>query len=632
MHGYVTRSVRLVAVPMLLAGVVAGIAPVTAAAAKSSSTAPAASFTVTGQLSGVAATSARNAWAVGYTGTTSTKTLIVHWNGKTWKRVSTPRPVRGELTAVTATSARNAWAVGYSGSAPSKTLILHWNGKAWKRVPSPSPRTSRLDGVTATSARSAWAVGGTTSGTLILRWNGQTWKRVPSPSGLNTFFRRRGCRLGPQCLGGRRSARQPAPCRSSSHWNGTAWKLARSPISGRFAFLNGMAAASARSVWVVGSNFNTGKLLSMHWNGTAWKRVPTPNPGFGELRAVDTASGGRAWAVGVVGGKTLTLHWNGKAWKRIPSPSPAGGGSLVSAAAVSARSAWAVGFSGSVHVRTLSCAGTAPPGSDQSLATRATVRKRGSSDARVQHAFGPARRGAAAAGGGGRRGHARHVGRGPDAVRSPGGFFLHPRPAGRRRRRLHSQRLGGRLHRQQDADRALERHRVEAGVQPEPRAAQSLRGGRRLRAPRLGGRSTGGKTLILRWNGTSWKRVSSPSPGAFSNLFGVTAVSARSAWAVGSTFTSTGGKTLILRWNGKTWKRVSSPSGSLSAVAATSARNAWAVGATGSKTLILRWNGKTWKRVHSPTPESAVACLGWPLPPRIVHGRWATPASTTSAQ
>ena len=62
------------------------------------------------------------------------------------------------------------------------------------------------------------------------------------------------------------------------------------------------------------------------------------------------------------------------------------------------------------------------------------------------------------------------------------------------------------------------------------------------------------KTLTVRWNGTAWKRVPSPSPGTEAALHGVAAVSASSAWAVGSTDTSAGNKTLILRWNGKTWK------------------------------------------------------------------------------
>lgn len=43
--------------------------------------------------------------------------------------------------------------------------------------------------------------------------------------------------------------------------------------------------------------------------------------------------------------------------------------------------------------------------------------------------------------------------------------------------------------------------------------------------------------------------------------------------------------------------------GLLSGVAATSATNAWAVGATkAGKTLIERWNGSAWKQVTTPTP------------------------------
>ncbi len=74
-------------------------------------------------LAGVAATSARNAWAVGSQGN---HTLILHWDGRAWKRARRPR-IAGVLDSVAATSARNAWAVGAIGS---KTLILHWNGRA----------------------------------------------------------------------------------------------------------------------------------------------------------------------------------------------------------------------------------------------------------------------------------------------------------------------------------------------------------------------------------------------------------------------------------------------------------------------------------------------------------------------
>jgi hypothetical protein len=66
-----------------------------------------------------------------------------------------------------------------------------------------------------------------------------------------------------------------------------------------------------------------------------------------------------------------------------------------------------------------------------------------------------------------------------------------------------------------------------------------------------------GKTLILRWNGTAWRRVPSPAP-ASAALSDVAVISERSAWAVG--YTNAGnGDTVIMRWNGTTWKASTSP-------------------------------------------------------------------------
>ena len=107
----------------------------------------------------MAATSGNNAWAVG--NTNSGKTLTVHWNGTAWTHI--PSPSLGDyssLSGVTATSASNAWAVGYglSNTGAGKTLILQWNGTTWTQVPSPSPGPyASLSGVAATSTSDAWA-------------------------------------------------------------------------------------------------------------------------------------------------------------------------------------------------------------------------------------------------------------------------------------------------------------------------------------------------------------------------------------------------------------------------------------------------------------------------------------------
>ena len=51
--------------------------------------------------------------------------------------------IAGQLHGVSADSATDAWAVGFSETNPNprQTLIVHWNGTAWWRVPQPSPGT-----------------------------------------------------------------------------------------------------------------------------------------------------------------------------------------------------------------------------------------------------------------------------------------------------------------------------------------------------------------------------------------------------------------------------------------------------------------------------------------------------------
>jgi hypothetical protein len=128
---------------------------------------------------------------------------------------------------------------------------------------------------------------------------------------------------------------------------------------------------------------------------------------------------------------------------------------------------------------------------------------------------------------------------------------------------------------------------------------------------------TSGRSLILRWNGSKWRQV--PNKAGKSELLAVAATSARSAWAVGDDST---GRSLVLRWNGRRWARVASPNiekkgndNLLSGVAATSSRNAWAVGTgtiafgDGARGFVLHWNGRKWTRMTSPSPIASVTHL-----------------------
>jgi hypothetical protein len=276
-------------------------------------------------LQGVAATSPGNAWAVGGSDSgTGRQTLIERWNGTAWRRVPSPSPggssVSNTLSGVAATSSGNAWAVGaYQQGTVFQTLIEHWNGTAWRRVPSPNPggssASNTLSGITATSSGNAWAVGtyqhGTVFQTLIEHWNGTVWRRVPSPnaggssinnglSGIAATSPGNAWAVGDYYNG---TAQQTL----TEHWNGTAWRRVPSPNPGGSSAnntLSGITATSPGNAWAVGeySGRTDAQTLVEHWNGTAWRRVPSPDPGGSSnpnvLHGVAATSSGNAWAVG----------------------------------------------------------------------------------------------------------------------------------------------------------------------------------------------------------------------------------------------------------------------------------------------------------------------------------------------
>lgn len=124
------------------------------------------------------------------------------------------------------------------------------------------------------------------------------------------------------------------------------------------------------------------------------------------------------------------------------------------------------------------------------------------------------------------------------------------------------------------------------------------------------------------------KQANVPVPANSSGSLGaVASVSADDVWAVGyafphsSTFGTTEATALIEHWNGKSWQIAQSPngangSGQLSAVAAISADNVWAVGASPGHTrsdpdhtLIEHWNGEKWQVVPSPNGPTGSGAL-----------------------
>jgi hypothetical protein len=307
------------------------------------------------------------------------------------------------------------------------------------------------------------------------------------------------------------------------------WKIVTSPNVGTGTYgnqLNGVAVVSTNDVWAVGfSPHPSGtpqyirQTLIEHWNGNNWSVVASPNPTgktYVVLNGVAAISASDIWAVGHSGDpssiplQTLTEHWNGTSWSIIPSPSPGtyNGNVLNAVDAIAANDVWAVGWyqSGS----------TGQEGGALTMhwdATQWTV------------------------------------------VPNPSRWTLYG---------------------------------VTAIASNDVWAV--------------------GEQSILHWDGTSWSSVSFPLPpgDSYQILKAISAVSANDIWAVGysqwSYFYGYRYAPLTYHWDGTRWNLVPNAGGIdefLFGVTAIAANDAWAVGDNGQ---TQHWNGAEWSRVAAPYP------------------------------
>ena len=128
------------------------------------------------------------------------------------------------------------------------------------------------------------------------------------------------------------------------------------------------------------------------------------------------------------------------------------------------------------------------------------------------------------------------------------------------------------------------------------------------------------RPLVERWDGTAWSVVAAPDLAVMGSLGAVSCVSSRSCMAVGDSFAPTGGlaRTLIAHWDGGSWSRIASPTpgqgAMLAGVSCVDTSNCAAVGELTSasgiqRTLVERWNGSTWSVIASPNPSGVGSSL-----------------------
>jgi hypothetical protein len=330
-------------------------------------------------LSGVAALSATDAWAVGSRVGSSGlfKTLTERWNGASWSVVASPNvgTFNNHLDDVSAVASDDVWAVGaHDGDAG--VLIEHWDGSSWRLSRGKDPGTSRnlLLGVAVVAPDDVWAVGyqandGQPRLTLTEHWNGSSWAVVPSPNrgnGENLLYAVAAVSTHEVWAVGSSDRATGGEDTLVERWNGASWSIVPSPNAATDGSnqLRGITSTGAGALVAVGSSYDgiITRTLIESWNGTAWRLRSSPNPGadFNELWGVaDTLSGPRAvgdWRDGF--GQPynpLIIHRNGSMWDVEATPTPGSRPAMLFAIAQvpGGDAVWAVGQLDAGAFRTL---------------------------------------------------------------------------------------------------------------------------------------------------------------------------------------------------------------------------------------------------------------------------------------
>jgi hypothetical protein len=234
-------------------------------------------------LNGVFAFASDNVYAVGYqpAANGAVQTLIEHWDGSAWTVVPSPNAnnTGNVLFSISASSPTDIWAVG-DQVAPGievRTLALHFDGNIWSVVPTPNPVGGNeldqnvLTSIVAVSPNDVTTVGFTVANftelTMAQHWDGTRWSVIPTPNrstGVGSFNTLRGVTAVSATdlyavgfFADSASAGQQLTL--VLHFDGSRWKIIKSPLAGVAQQLNGVfALPGSTDVWVAGASSRNG--------------------------------------------------------------------------------------------------------------------------------------------------------------------------------------------------------------------------------------------------------------------------------------------------------------------------------------------------------------------------------------
>ena len=275
-------------------------------------------------MTGVSASGAANAWAVGLTGCCDL--LVSHWNGKKWQTIAAPAGggFTSQVIGASVAAIADGRAMIFVTSTDEETDTvwvdaIEWKGRSWAQY-------GFADTPGDVIASGPYDVWGFDSGTPSAEHlNGATWSEVPVPVSVSQAS---GNAAAGDWITGTVAA-QPQRV-ELLHWSNGAWQNAVLPDiavpAGDQMFPGAVDAATLTDIWLtlsVGPSAGRGPVtaLLLHWNGKAWSKAAIPK-GV-SLSTVASDGHGGAWMTSNQGALVM-YHYSGGRWTHVPGPAMTG--------------------------------------------------------------------------------------------------------------------------------------------------------------------------------------------------------------------------------------------------------------------------------------------------------------------
>ncbi|MGO8959734.1 MAG: hypothetical protein ACLQFR_20550 [Streptosporangiaceae bacterium] len=245
---------------------------------------------LTGFISDASAPSAHDVWAVsGYGG------YVLHWSGRRWYVARRWRG--GQITDVAAVTAKDVWVFGTTASGFAGTGTWHFDGKSWRKVPGPARAVFRAS---ALSRRNMWAIAAGSRGDYVLHFDGSTWRRVRAGRLFNGVQLHDILALSNRdvWVAGNTTSRSGATSLAVYHWAGHGWFKV---LTRRGALAGNLASGRDGTVLLTATPTSlaaTGLIIQASVHGVLSATIISSPEGSGVSDATMVAGVGEIWASG----------------------------------------------------------------------------------------------------------------------------------------------------------------------------------------------------------------------------------------------------------------------------------------------------------------------------------------------